>query len=135
MVKDGNIFQPQSLQKTNPSLTDGININPLLMDDITLYVSHIYINLCHISYIRIENMANVLTATQKYEDEDSFTNLLARLAITPTQRQRLNIDGFTTMKSLVQHYRTLGPKQFKTYLKDLKKTFAICVYSSTTCVL
>jgi len=69
-------------------------------------------------------MANVLTATQKYEDEDSFTNLLTRLAITPTQRQRLNIDGFTTMKSLVQHYRTSGPKQFKAYLKDLNKTFA-----------
>ena len=69
-------------------------------------------------------MENILIATQKYEDEDSFTNLLTRLAIIPTQRQRLNIDGFTTMKTLVQHYKTSGPKQFKAYLRDLNKMFA-----------
>ena len=69
-------------------------------------------------------MANILTATQKYEDEDSFTNLLARLVITPTQRQCLNIDGFTTMKSFDQHYKNSCPKQFKADLRDLNKTFA-----------
>ena len=111
MVKNGFDFQLQSPQ-SNPLLTDGININPFLMDDVKkiFYVSHIYQSSLPPFTNRIENMANVLTATQKYEDEDSFTNLLARLAITPTKRQHLIIDGFTIMKLLVQHYKTSGPK-------------------------
>ena len=31
---------------------------------------------------------------------------------------------FHTMRSLVEHYKVPGPKQFEVYLKDLNKTFA-----------
>ena len=67
---------------------------------------------------------NALTTIGKNEDQASFTNLLTRIGLNPGQRLRLNMDGFTTMKEFIEHYKVAEPKQFEVYLKDLNKTFA-----------
>lgn len=69
-------------------------------------------------------MAEDLTPLEKYNSEGSFTTFLTRIGLNPNQVHRLNMDGFTTMKHVVEHYKNSGPKQMESYLKDLNKTFA-----------
>ena len=64
------------------------------------------------------------TIQERFEDEPSFDQFLTVIGLTDRQRQRIIQDGFHTMRSLVEHYKVPGPKQFETYLKDLNKTFA-----------
>jgi len=64
------------------------------------------------------------TIIDRYEDEPTFVAFLNVIGLNDRQTQRLVDDGFLTMRSLVEHYKVPGPKQFEVYLKDLNKTFA-----------
>ena len=69
-------------------------------------------------------MAQSLTITQKYSNAIFFTDLLDEIGLDGTQRAKLVNDGFTTMETLVNHYKVSGPKEFEKYLRDLNRTFA-----------
>ena len=69
-------------------------------------------------------MANVMNMHDKYEDAQEFDNFMSLIGLTPAQRQRLKLYSFTTMNSLVDHYKSSGANQLQAYLKDLNKTFA-----------
>ena len=69
-------------------------------------------------------MAQALTITQKYSNAIYFTDLLDTIGLDGTQRAKLINDGFTTMETLVNHYKASGPKEFEKYLRDLNRTFA-----------
>ena len=64
------------------------------------------------------------TIIDRYEDEPTFAAFLNVIGLNERQIQRLIDDGFHTMRSLVEHYKVPGPKQFEVHLKDLNKTFA-----------
>ena len=69
-------------------------------------------------------MAQALTITQKYSNAIFFTDLLDEIGLDGIQRAKLVNDGFTTMETLVNHYKVSGPKEFEKYLRDLNRTFA-----------
>ena len=62
------------------------------------------------------------TITLRYEHEPTFTNLLTRIGIPVRESTKLNQDGFTNLKLLIDQYG-LNPNELVTYLKDLNKTF------------
>ena len=62
--------------------------------------------------------------TDRYSDPGEFDLLLDRIGLSAAQRRRFTNDGFTTMKTLVDHYQVLGPADFEKYLNHLNKTFS-----------
>ena len=64
------------------------------------------------------------TITERYSDEDEFEALLDRIGLNDTQVNRLQSDGFVSMRMLVGHYHMSGPEEMDKYLRDLNKTFA-----------
>lgn len=69
-------------------------------------------------------MAQALTITQKYSNAIYFTDLLDTIGLDGPQQAKLVNDGFTTMETLVNHYKASGPKEFEKYLHDINRTFA-----------
>ena len=63
------------------------------------------------------------TITDRYNSVAHFTTLLTTLGLNQQERDRITDDGFNTMKALVDHYKTRGPKEVHKYLKDHNKTF------------
>ena len=70
------------------------------------------------------NAANggILTITQKYEDEDSFSQMLERIGVTARAMRKLLDDDFVSMQALVTNYAN-DVDSFTSYLKGLNKTF------------
>ena len=64
------------------------------------------------------------TIIDRYDDQSTFVAFLNVIVLNDKQTQRLEDDGFLTIRSLVELYEVPGPKQFEVYLKDLNKTFA-----------
>ena len=62
------------------------------------------------------------TITDRYDDAASFTGMLTRIGLPNRERNRLNTDGFTTMKLMVNHYTT-DVEDLRKYLKELNKTY------------
>ena len=71
---------------------------------------------------RIAENPIVLTITQKYGNEDSFTELLERIGVSRSAQRKLLEDDFDNMRSLVSNYSN-DVDSFVTYLKGLNKTF------------
>ena len=62
-----------------------------------------------------------LSISEAYENDDCFAFLLNRAAIAANEIARLNNEGFTNMKSLVDTFSTT--KALEDTIKDLNKTF------------
>jgi len=45
------------------------------------------------------------TITERYSDENAFMQFLENIGFSPAQRNRLTLEGFTSMKILVDHYQ------------------------------
>ena len=63
------------------------------------------------------------TITDRYQDPASFTDMLQTIGLAASERNRIINDGFTTMETFVNHFKSGGPKEVSKYLKDLNKTF------------
>ena len=59
----------------------------------------------------------------RYTDPGEFDDLLDNIGLTDIQKQRLMDDGFTTLKSLVMHYRNKSNNAFEKYLIDINKIY------------
>ena len=46
----------------------------------------------------------LVTVMERYDDQDSFTELLGRIGVTAAASNKLTDDNFTSMKSLVDTY-------------------------------
>ena len=70
------------------------------------------------------NAANkrALTITEKYEDEESFVQMLERIGVSACARGKLAEDDFTSMETLVLNYAN-DVDSFYSYLKALNKAF------------
>jgi len=65
------------------------------------------------------------TIINRYSDEDSFTEFLETIGFSPAQRNRISLEGFTSMKVLVDHYQPEGPSGLGKHIRDLSnKTYA-----------
>lgn len=64
-----------------------------------------------------------LTITQRYNDRDSFTQLLTRVGVPVPAIEKLQEDDFVSMQSLVTNYAT-DVDSFISYLKGINKTYA-----------
>ena len=64
------------------------------------------------------------TITERYSDADTFMQFLETIGLTPAQRNRISMEGFTSMKILVDHYQLEGSSGLEKHLRDLNKTYA-----------
>jgi len=65
------------------------------------------------------------TITDRYSSEESFMDFLESIGFSPAQRNRISLEGFTSMKILVAHsYQLEGSSGLEKYLRDLNKTYA-----------
>ena len=64
----------------------------------------------------------VATVTERYNDQDSFAQLLERIGVTAAASNKLTDDDFTSMKSLVDTYHN-DMDGFQSYLKGVNKTY------------
>ena len=64
----------------------------------------------------------VLTITQKYKNEESFTEMMERIGVTARAIGKLVDDDFTSMQALVTNYAN-DVDSFTSYLKGINKTF------------
>ena len=63
-----------------------------------------------------------LTITQRYSDQDSFTDLLEQIGVAADACNKMVEDDFTSMKSLVGIYNN-DMDGFHSYLKSINKTY------------
>ena len=64
----------------------------------------------------------LVSVTERYDDQESFIELLGRIGVTAAASNKLTDDDFTSMKSLVDTYHN-DMDGFQSYLKGVNKTY------------